>query len=102
MPDGEDRAPPGPAALAAVMGAHHEAWMDLLGRATGRDSEWLGRLSDGDGSALSIAMWEANGPFFVRLVVAAIAGRENLDRLFRSLTSSASSSGPDTPTSPNA
>ena len=106
VPYGPDRDPPGPAAVAAAMGAHHEAWLELLGRATGREPEWLGRLSNEDGSALSMAMREANGPFFVRLAAAAIAGRDNQDRLFRSLASSMPSSGtdtePDTPTSPSA
>lgn len=80
---------PGPAAVDAVMGAHHEAWPELLGRATGRDPEWLGRLSDDDGSALSMAMREANGPFLVRLAAAALARRKNCGGPFRSLASSA-------------
>lgn len=102
VPDGPASEIPSAAALDAVMGEHHEAWLELLGRACGRDPEWLGRLSDADGDALSLAMWEANGPFFVRLVVAAITGREGAERLFRSLASSTSSSAPDTPISPNA
>ena len=54
----------------------------MLGRACGRDPEWLGRLSDADGAALSIAMWETNGPFFIRLAVMALRGRAGAERLF--------------------
>ena len=87
---------PGAAALEAIMGAHHEAWLELLARATGRDAEWLARLGDEDGARISWAMWETNGPFFVRLAVSEIAGREGAEILFASLASSATSSGEDT------
>ena len=92
----EGREAPGAAALEAIMGAHHEAWLELLARATGRDAEWLARLGDEDGARLSWAMWETNGPFFVRLAVSEIAGREGAETLFASLASSATSSGQDT------
>ena len=106
VPDDPDGEMPSAAAIEAAMGEHAEAWLELLGRACGRDPEWLGRLSDADGAALSMAMWEANGPFFVRLAVAVLRGRAGTERLFRSLASSTNSSAPatepDTPTSPDA
>ena len=63
VPDGADGGMPSAVAIEAAMGEHSEAWLELLGRACGRDLELLGRLSDADGAALSMAMWEANGPF---------------------------------------
>ena len=83
----------GAAAEGAVIGAHAEEWLALLARATGRDVDWLGRLSDGDGRALADAMWEANGLFFVRRIVAELMGKGSV---LRSLGSSRTSSPPAT------
>ena len=43
---------------------HADVWIECIAQATGRDAEWIGRLSDGDGQALSAAMWNTNGNFF--------------------------------------
>lgn len=84
---------PDAAALDEALGAHADTWLNLIARATGRDAVWLARLADGDGHALSLAMWETHGPLFVRRVVTArLAAKRSL-----SAGSSTSSSGPDTP-----
>ena len=56
----------GPDALAVdgALAAHAALWLELAARACGRDADWLARLSDADGRALSEAMWAANGAFF--------------------------------------
>lgn len=82
----------GAVALEAAIGGRADEWLALLARATGRDAEWLGRLSDRDGQALNVAMWEANGPFFVRRIVAAIRDGSKTGDLFASLGSLATSS----------
>ena len=75
--DGAEAAGEGPDALAieATLAAHTPLWLELAARACGRDADWLGRLSDADGRALSEAMWAANGAFFLRRVVAQVAAR---------------------------
>lgn len=83
----------GAAALDAVIGDHADEWLALLARATGRDAEWLGRLGDHDGRLLADAMWQANGPFFVRRIVAEMLPGESV---LRSLGSSRTSSPPAT------
>ncbi|MDE0392822.1 MAG: hypothetical protein OXI57_12225 [Rhodospirillales bacterium] len=67
----------GPDALAieGALAAHAALWLELAARACGRDADWLARLSDADGRALSEAMWAANGAFFLRRVVAQVAAR---------------------------
>ena len=67
----------GPDALQieSVLAAHAALWLELTARACGRDADWLARLSDADGRALSEAMWAANGGFFLRRVVARLASR---------------------------
>ena len=67
----------GPDALAieSALAAHAALWLELMGRACGRDADWLARLGDADGRALSEAMWTANGGFFLRRVVAQVASR---------------------------
>lgn len=84
------------AAVDAAIGAHAEAWLDLIARATGRDAEWLARLSDEDARAVTGAMWSANGPFFVRRVHGALVADAWTASLFRSPASSTPSSAPDT------
>ena len=66
-----------------------------IAQATGQDAEWLGRLSDEDGQALSVAMWGANRSFFGRRLVEAVRRRMKAG-LSRSSKSSMPSSGPDT------
>lgn len=85
----------GAAALDEAIGAHADEWLALLARATERDPEWLARLKDADGQELAAAMWEANGPFFVRRVVSAVAHGRRTGKLLRSLASSATSSRTD-------
>lgn len=86
----------GPNLLDLMIGEHSDEWLALLARATERDAEWLARLSDADGQTLANAMWEANGPFFVRRVVAAVAHGRRTATLLRSLGSSQTSSRTDT------
>ena len=81
--------------IAAAMTDHADIWLESVARATGRDADWIGRLSDHDGQALSAAMWGVNGTFFGRRVIEAV-GRRRQDRPSPSPTSSMPSSGPDT------
>jgi len=83
---------PDPTAIDEIIGRHADLWLELMARATGREAAWLARLGDGDGHALSLALWETHGPLLVRRVVGARAARRSL-----SGGSSTSSSGPDTP-----
>lgn len=62
-------------ALDALIGAHADTWLTLIGMSTGRDLEWLAALSDQDGLALSLAFWRVNGPFFTRRLVLAAAAK---------------------------
>ena len=75
--DDADTEEEGPDALAieGALAAHADLWLELAARASGRDADWLARLSDADGRALSEAMWVANGAFFLRRVVAQVAAR---------------------------
>ncbi len=104
--DAPDDALPSAAAIDSVLGAHAELWLALVARATGREAAWLAQLGDADARAVSDAMWSANGGFFMRRVVAALATRRATAELFRSLASSTNSSAPatdaDTPSSPGA
>lgn len=50
-------------AITEAMTEHADIWIECIAQATGRDAEWIGRLSDGDGQALSAAIWSANGFF---------------------------------------
>ena len=83
------------ASFEAAVGAHAEDWLALLALATGRDAAWLARLSDADGRSLNDAMWEANGPFFVRRIAAAAQAAQGAN-LLRSLGSFRTSSTPAT------
>ena len=51
-------------AIENALATHAALWLELTGRACGRDADWLARLGDADGRALSEAMWGANGEFF--------------------------------------
>ena len=87
-----------------AMTEHANIWVECTARATGRDAEWIGRLSDGDGQALSAAMWSANGSFFGRRLVEAVkrrqkAGPSHLPK--SSMPSSGPDTGGDTATSPS-
>ena len=77
-----------PVALDAVMGRHHDVWLGLCARATDRDAEWLGRLSDADGHRVSIAVWTTNADFFVARVLGQALGRTTMANSWDSLTSS--------------
>lgn len=46
-----------------AMAEHAGEWLALLALATGRDAEWLARLSDANGAVLAAAQWEINGGF---------------------------------------
>ena len=62
-------------AIAEALAEHADLWMALIARACARAPEWVASLSDGDGDALSDAMWSANGSFFTKRVVAAVAAQ---------------------------
>ena len=79
-----------------ILGGEADLWLALIGRATGRDPEWLARLDDRGAQDLTDAMWSVHAPFFCRRAVrAALAGR-NLASLFLSAGSSMRSSQPGT------
>ena len=82
--------------IATALTDHADIWVRAIARATGREAEWIGRLSDHDGQALSAAMWGANGSFFVRRLVEAVTRRRQANRPSPSPKSSTPSSGPDT------
>ena len=100
--DGTDVEGEGPDALAieGVLANHVALWLELSARACGRDADWLARLGDADGRALSEAMWGANGGFFLRRVVAQVASQARGRRVspLRSPACSTSSSAPATAT----
>ena len=81
--DGESIQEEGPDALAieSALAAHAALWLELTARACCRDADWLARLSDADGRALSEAMWATNGGFFLRRVVAHVASRTRVRRV---------------------
>ena len=79
-----------------MLAAHAEIWIDCIARATGRDAGWLARLSDADGVAVSLAMWQANQGFFGRRLVSALARRHQQDGRSPSPRSSTPSCAPDT------
>ena len=91
MPTGDGDVADTPAFEAAI-GEHPEEWLALLARSTGRDAEWIGRLGDGDGRELSQALWEVNGPFFVRRILATVRDRMGTAKLSELVASSATSS----------
>lgn len=82
---GDSDAEPDTGEVAAILGLHADLWLDLIGRACGRDADWIGRLGDEDAYHLGIAMWDANGPFFCRRVVDHEAAKTALGGLLASL-----------------
>ena len=81
--------------IAEAMTDHADVWVECVARATGRDADWIGRLSDRDGQALSGAMWSANAGFFGRRVIEDVRRRRQASPS-PSPTSSTPSCGPDT------
>ena len=108
--DGTDSGEEGPDALEieGALAVHAALWLELAARACGRDADWLARLSDADGRALSEAMWAANGGFFLRRVVAQVAtrmkapGENSLPSTGCSTSSSVPATGAATSTSASA
>ena len=96
--DGKHTHEEGPDALAieSALATHAALWLELTARACGRDADWLARLGDADGRALSEAMWAANGGFFLRRVVAQVASRARGASPSRSPACSTPSSAPAT------
>ncbi len=88
----------GVAAIEAAIGEYPAVWLDLAARATGRETPWLASLSDADGRALTLAMWQANALFFIRRVISGVVENAETANLFRSLASSIRSSAPATET----
>ena len=83
-------------AIENALATHAALWLELTGHACGRDADWLARLGDADGRALSEAMWGANGEFFLRRVAAQVASRGLIAGPSRSPACSMSSSAPAT------
>lgn len=81
-------------AISEAMTEHADIWIECIAQAAGRDAEWIARLADRDGQALSAAMWDANKDFFGRRIIEDMR-RRAADRS-PSPTSSMPSSGPDT------
>lgn len=54
--------------LDAVIGEHADIWTRLLGLSCGKEADWVANLRDIDGTMLSLAFWEVNGPFLLRRV----------------------------------
>ena len=81
--------------IAEAMADHAETWLACIAAATGRDVEWLGRLSDQDGQDLSAAMWSTNKDFFMRRLIEVMRRRRKAEPS-PSPTSSMPSCGPDT------
>ena len=63
------RRDPGLAELNAVFAEHASALLELLSLATGKPRDWLERLSDADGSLLTLAFWTVNSSFFLRRIL---------------------------------
>ena len=82
---------PAAADVQAAMGRHAALWIALAARACGREADWLARLSDSDGQAVSAAMWTANRDFFSERIAALAAPKPA--RPSRSAKSSRRSSG---------
>ena len=80
----------------AIIAANAEAWIRLIARAVDRPEEWVAALSDEDGSKLDVAMWEANGPFFVRRIMSAMRTQTIAGTLSELRGPSATSSPPAT------
>ena len=95
-----------PESIDALIGEHHDAWVQLLAMSTDKDPEWVKGLPDREGLELSMVFWRVNGPFFTRRLILAGAMQRGLDSLSRSPSSSPNSSQPDsletTKTSPSA
>ena len=54
-----------------VIGNNAAIWLQLLAMSIGKPLEWAEKLSDADGTLLSMTFWEMNGPFLLRRVVVA-------------------------------
>ena len=76
--EADEHTDPDPGEFLSIFSIHADLWLDLIARACGRDPDWIGRLGDEDGYALTVAMWEANGPFFLRRIVEGEAARTGL------------------------
>lgn len=83
--------------LHALQAKHWDAFLDLLAISTGKPRAWLEALPDEAGQLIGFAFWQANGPFFVRRLV---AEAEMLRGAFASQMSSMSSSEPATAATP--
>lgn len=78
-----------------ILSENADAWLELVAVAADVDAEWIGRLSDSDGDAVTEAMWSANRDFLLRRVVTEVVARRKKESRSGSPKSSTSSSGPD-------
>ena len=63
-------------AIQGVLGGHADAWLELCAIATGKPLEWIERLSDTDGTAISLAVWDVNQTFFLGRLLGATMARQ--------------------------
>lgn len=56
-----------------ILARHADDWLFLVSMACGQSPDWTASLADADAQVLSEAMWEANGAFLSRRVVAEAA-----------------------------
>lgn len=88
--------------LVALLTDHPDAWLDLLALATGESAEWIAGLSDADGLALQMALWEVNQRFFVqRLVLGGVMAQQLAGRPRSSASSSTPATAATPPNSPS-
>ena len=63
-------------AIQGALGYHADAWLELCAMATGKPVEWIERLSDTDGTAISLAVWDVNQTFFLGRMLGATVARQ--------------------------
>lgn len=73
-------------ALAVIFARHEETFLYLLSMVTGKDTDWLRELSDGDEQRLFTAFWMVNQAFFShRLIEMGRGYRQALSNLEKPL-----------------
>lgn len=83
------RADPEPYDLAALFGAHPDAWLDFVAATCGKPRAWVEALGDEDGQRLSMTAWTVNSGFFLRRVISGVIARHR-----RGVTSASENSTP--------
>ena len=65
-------------AIQCALGDHADAWLELCAMATGQPTEWIERLSDTDGTAISLAVWDVNQSFFLGRMLGVTMARQTM------------------------